>query len=324
MTLLKLSRNRKILRLKGGVVTTDPIDPITRFDDLPPDIKLQILKYAFIHMDTQVLVSTEFKNLLNEIKTLFNKELETLKDYTGRINFLQTIFGDLSFDKTTQNINKYMINIVTIPYQDTKDIDAKVENIWNIESLKALGINILLDPFLIPEESYKKFIDTKSTDILAHIGTLNKIISSYNHEHHSDTQINLIEVLDEKNIELSSLNRDLEDFKKKFLYTKEEMEAWIQNWNLEFIKSYIADHTVIKNLQNNLEEKFKDDVVFFNDDSAQSKSYAANGITPGLQYDLYHNPTDTKYNFNIITVKDLINFVTELPVDFKLNIPYDR
>ena len=317
MTLLKLSRNRKILRLKGGV---DPIDPITRFDDLPQDIKLQILKNAYIYMDTQVLVNTEFKDLLNEIKTFINKELKTLKDYTDRINFLKTIFGDLSFDKTTQNINKYMINIVTIPHddEDVKEIDDKVEYIYTNKIFKALGIDILYNPSLIPEESYKEFIETKSKDIRDHIETLNTIISSYNAENHSDTRNDNIVLLDEKNIELSSLNRDFEDFKKKFLYTKEEMDEWIQNWNLNFIKSYIQNRLVIKELQEELIKTFKDDVVFFNDDSAQSISYAANGITAGLQYNLYNDPTT--YNFNINTVNDLINFVTGLPVDFKLYV----
>ena len=146
-----------------------------------------------------------------------------------------------------------MINIVTIPYQDTKDIDAKVENIWNIESLKALGINILLNPGQITEADYTSIKDLAILNINDYIESIIRVINLG--EDRDEDEDNLAA----QYVRIQGIQSiSFEQFFEESLYTKEKMDEWIGNWNLIFIKRYIEDDSVIEKLKTSLLDKFNE------------------------------------------------------------------
>ena len=299
MTLLKLSRSRKVLRLKGG---TDPKE----FNDLPPDIKLKILICSFMNLNNIAKVNKELCKLSKEIMINFYTKLKESIGHTDKILLLQSQFGELSLSssKETPPYFKHLVNLIaTIIYEDTEIVE-KVENIWTNKILKALGINILLNPGEITEAVYTSIKDLAILNINDYIESIIKVINlgEDRDEDEDNLAAQYVRIQDIQSI-------SFEQFFKESLYTKEKMDEWIGNWNLIFIKRYIEDDSVIKKLKTSLLDKFNE--------------YVEDG--DGLEFDMYTNPTTYKF-IDIKTVNDLIKFVKELPVDFKLiyNIFYIR
>ena len=250
MTLLKLSRNRKVLRLKGG---TDPKE----FNDLPPDIKLKILICSFMNLNNIAKVNKELCKLSKEIMINFYTKLKESIGYTDKIILLQNQFGELSLSssKETPPYFKHLVNLIaTIIYKDTEIVEKVFRVlIWTNKILKALGINILLNPGEITEAVYTSIKDLAILNINDYIESIIRVINlgEDRDEDEDNLAAQYVRIQDIQSI-------SFEQFFEESLYTKEKMDEWIGNWNLIFIKRYIEDDSVIKKLKTSLLDKFNE------------------------------------------------------------------